>query len=184
MADQASGIFSPFLRRRRIAAALPFLKGRVLDYGCGIGALTEYFSPENYIGIDDDKASLSIAKKTHPAYVFLYTDELCMIEGVFDSIALLAVIEHVHDAEILLRLLGSLLEQNGSIVLTTPLPMAGLLHRFGACIGLFSKEAHNDHKAFYGHKEIAAMAQSAGFGIAVEKRFLFGMNQLCILKKK
>ncbi len=184
MADQASGILSPFLRRRRIAAALPFLKGRVLDYGCGVGALAEFFSPESYIGVDDDAVSLAIAKKEHPAYIFLFKDNIGMRVGSFNSVALLAVIEHVNDGESLLRLLGSLLVKDGSIVLTTPLPMAGSLHRFGACMGLFSREAHEDHKNFYGPKEIASIARSANFRIAVKKRFLFGMNQLFVLVKK
>ena len=40
MADQgAEGLFSPFLRSRRLKAACPYIKGRVLDVGCGTGAL-------------------------------------------------------------------------------------------------------------------------------------------------
>lgn len=143
----------------------------MLDYGCGVGALAMCFSPERYVGVDDDVSSLSIANKVHPAHAFLYTDELCMIEGVFDSIALLAVIEHVHDCENLLSLLGSLLVQDGFIALTTPLPMAGFLHQLGACIGVLSKEAHKGYKTFYGHQEIATM------------NYLFGIILSSIIKR-
>ena len=41
MTDQAAeGLLSPMLRNRRIQAVKPFLRGRVLDVGCGNGALT------------------------------------------------------------------------------------------------------------------------------------------------
>jgi len=39
MADQADGFLSPFLRKKRIEMALPFIKGRVIDIGCGVGKL-------------------------------------------------------------------------------------------------------------------------------------------------
>lgn len=184
MADQASGLLSPFLRRRRIAAALPFLRGRVLDYGCGVGALAKFFSPEFYAGVDDDAASLAIAKKEHPAHVFFSKEDFSLREGPFDSIALLAVIEHVDDGGSLFRFLGTLIAPDGCIVLTTPLPAAGPLHRLGARIGLFSKEAHEDHKSLYGRDEIASMARLIDFRIAIAKRFLFGMNQLFVLERK
>ena len=40
MADQgAEGWLSPWLRMQRIKAAQPYLSRRVLDFGCGSGAL-------------------------------------------------------------------------------------------------------------------------------------------------
>ena len=37
----AEGLFSSFLRVRRMKAALPYLQGKVLDSGCGIGKWTD-----------------------------------------------------------------------------------------------------------------------------------------------
>lgn len=184
MGDQATGLLSPFLRARRIAAALPYLEGSVLDYGCGVGALADHIPPQRYVGVDDDAASLDIAKTLHPSHSFFISSHLDVIEGAFDTIALLAVIEHLEGCVELFKKFHSLCTQNGRMVITTPAPVAGPLHRFGANLGLFSREAHEDHKDLYGREEIALMAKSCGFYVAVEKRFLLWMNQLFVLEKK
>lgn len=46
MADQADGFLSPFLRKKRIEMALPFIKERVIDIGCGVGKLAKYVEAE------------------------------------------------------------------------------------------------------------------------------------------
>ncbi len=51
MGHQAEqGFFSPFLQRARIAAATPYLQGRVLDIGCGNGRLAAWVEPDFYLG--------------------------------------------------------------------------------------------------------------------------------------
>ena len=182
MGDQASGLLSPFLRKRRIETALPYLKGSVLDYGCGVGALAGYIMPDRYVGIDDDPASIDIAKKMFPLHTFLLTADLFSLKKTFNSIALLAVIEHVDNAVELLGKLRALCASKSVIVLTTPAPFAEPLHGIGAAIGLFSREAQKDHKRLLGYKEINSMAKTAGFHITACKRFLLGMNQLFVLE--
>ena len=48
----------------------------VLDYGCGVGRLSELFNPELYTGIDISPEMLKIARKTHPEYTFLDLGEI------------------------------------------------------------------------------------------------------------
>ena len=67
MADQASeGRISPFLRKSRLKAAAPHLSGKVLDVGCGAGALARHVSPLLYCGIDIDEESIAIARRDFP----------------------------------------------------------------------------------------------------------------------
>lgn len=67
MADQGSeGIFSPYLRSKRFEAAVPHLKGRVLDVGCGSGGLAEMIPSSQYWGVDSDKESIDLAHKKIP----------------------------------------------------------------------------------------------------------------------
>ena len=70
MADQAKGLLSPWLRKKRIEMVYPFLKGKVLDVGCGIGFLSQFIDPEHYLGIDIDEESLGIAHLKNPSKRF------------------------------------------------------------------------------------------------------------------
>ena len=143
MANQANGILSPWLRRQRINAALPYLKGRVLDYGCGIGVLSNFISLENYLGVDIDEGSLEIARLNNPTKRF---EKECPKGEIFDTIALIAVIEHIDEPATFLSSLKPLLAPKGNIVLTTPYAPITWMHFFGVRIGLFSKEASDEHK--------------------------------------
>lgn len=183
VADQARGKLSPFLRSRRLAAALPHLAGRVLDYGCGTGALAGIIPAERYAGTDPDEESLAIARKSHPEHGFYHPDDPALSNRKFDSIALLAVLEHVDDRAGFLRALGGMLSENGRIVLTTPGPAAGPVHSAGSALGLFSREASEEHGSLIGGRAMKLIAREAGFRITLKRRFLLGMNQLFVLEK-
>ena len=119
MADQVAGLFSPWLRKKRIEAARPFLAGQILDYGCGIGVLAANIEPSNYLGVDIDMESIEIATKTYPQHRFV--NQLPEKES-YDIIVALAVVEHVSNPANLLCKLSNLLNNNGKIVVTTPHP--------------------------------------------------------------
>ena len=183
MADQARGILSPFIRKRRIGAALPHLGGRVLDYGCGTGSLADYFPPDRYFGTDRDEESLITARLHHPGYGFYLPPDIGLLEMKFDSIAVLAVLEHVPDRVKFLRMLGGFLAESGKIVLTTPHPLSGGVHSAGSRLGLFSREAFEEHGSLVDGGEMALLASAAGMVITHSRRFLIGMNQLFLLER-
>jgi len=183
MGDQASGKLSPFLRQRRIAAAAPFLAGRVLDYGCGAGALADHIGPELYAGVETDVESLNRARREHPRHRFYHPVEFDGHGRAFDTIALLAVIEHIEDRAGFLRDLVRFLAPGGRVVLTTPHPLAGPIHGAGAKAGLFSREAGEEHGSLVGKKGMMRLAAEAGFIVTARRRFLLGLNQLFILEQ-
>src|SRR5882724_4256798 len=78
MADQLTGLLSPFLRSRRIAAVEPFLgKGRLLDIGCGTGTLANHVNSTRYLGVDQDEESIAIAKNLFPTNRWPGGDRTC-----------------------------------------------------------------------------------------------------------
>jgi 2-polyprenyl-3-methyl-5-hydroxy-6-metoxy-1,4-benzoquinol methylase len=184
MANQVNGLLSPYLRDKRIKSALPYLKGKVLDFGCGIGKLSEYIEDENYIGIDIDEESIKIAKKFYPNKQFYLDNEFEEIKDAlrFDSIVSLAVIEHVKNPHDFLLELKSLLNQKGSIVLTTPHPYSDWIHDIGSSIGFFSKHANEEHEELIDKNKMAKLSKESGMDLKVFKRFLFGVNQLFVLQ--
>ena len=164
MADQGSGgLLSPFLRSRRIAAVKPFLRGRVLDLGCGSGKLAAIVPPDRYLGVDTDEYSLGRARTAYPDHAF--RGSLPPREEQFDTVAALAFIEHIPDPAEALREMAVRLRSRpaSSIVCTTPHPSVEKLHALGARAGLFSREANEEHEALLDRRR---MEESPGIRFA------------------
>ena len=179
MSDQANGLLSPWLRQKRLNKVLPYLTGKVLDFGCGIGALADYCDADGYVGVDIDKASLEVAKERHPACFF--SDKVP--ETVrFDSIVSMAVIEHLEDPKQLLRIFRGVLSPTGTVILTTPHPVSDYVHSLGSKLGIFSSSADEEHEALLNHSKMGIICAAADLTIVKYEKFLFGMNQLFLLR--
>jgi len=186
MADQVTGLLSPFLRSRRIAAVTPFLdQGRLLDIGCGTGMLARHVDSTRYLGVDSDEESIAIAKRRFPAHRFLMLAEFAQSHDkmLFDQIVALAVIEHVDDPQKWLVWLRALLKPGGRVVLTTPHPSVRGFHELGARIGLFSREGAMEHRELINRGRMIQLAETSGFRIRHFRRFLSGCNQRFVLER-
>lgn len=182
MPDQAAGLLSPLLRARRTAAARPFLKGRVLDVGCGTGALAARVAPDRYDGADTDAESLRLARRAHPKHRFhAIGPDGALPAGQFDTVVALATVEHVPDVPAFLARLRDRLAPKGRILLTTPSPSLGWAHRLGAKLGIFSREAAAEHHELLDDEALARHAAAAGLRVERADQFLAGANQLFIL---
>jgi len=179
--DQArQGLLSPLLRQRRIRAARPHLHGSVLDFGCGSGALARFISPKSYVGVDRDPESIRIARQRFPEHCFIGA----LPDGRrFDCVAALAIIEHLTQPADVMEQLRCLLNPGGTVVLTTPHRAFDRLHTFSALIGLLSPEAADEHQHLFDRARLAAVAASAGYEIRLYRRFLLGINQLCVMER-
>ncbi|PWB38882.1 MAG: methyltransferase type 11 [Parcubacteria group bacterium] len=180
MADQVEGLLSGYLRKSRAELARPFLKGTILDFGCGVGYLAGFVPNSKYIGVDRDRESLHVAKKNYPQHVFI---EQLPPSGSYDTIIALAVIEHLPDPKALLSVLSALLAEGGKIIITTPHPVSDNVHWFGAKLGIFSRAAHEEHEHLFDKKSFNLILPASGLEILEYRRFLFGMNQLFVIGK-
>lgn len=179
MSDQTAGLLSPWLRSQRMVVVKSYMHGKILDFGCGVGELTSYCGQDSYLGFDIDAESLEIAKRNHPGYRF--SNDL--LKERFDTIVLLAVLEHLKKPEDTLGELAPNLEDNGRIIVTTPHSMTRIIHSTGAHLGLFSKDACEDHEAFLDYADVCSIAAKAGLVVSKYMRFLYRMNQLFILER-
>lgn len=183
MADQGSeGLLSPYLRNQRLKAALPFLKGRILDFGCRSGALASLVPAENYSGVDVDDECVRAARRAFPHHQFMTS--LAGQDADFDTVVSLAVIEHVADPADFLRELKSHLARkpDARIVCTTPHPSIDWVHAAGARIGLFSWSAHQEHQALLDADALRRAGREAGLEMVEYRRFLFGANQIAAFR--
>ncbi len=181
MADQgAEGLLSPWLREKRLSAARPYLRGRVLDFGCGSGALAALVPSDRYLGVDRDEPSLQQALMQFPQHRF--TADMPAPEDKFDSVISLAVIEHVSDPAGLLDSLSAHLRESNEarLVVTTPHPSVDWVHDLGAAIGLFSKHANEEHEALLDRGKLESAGRHAGLKLVAYRRFLLGANQIAV----
>jgi 2-polyprenyl-3-methyl-5-hydroxy-6-metoxy-1,4-benzoquinol methylase len=161
---------------RRAAA---HIRGRVLDFGCGTGQLAGSLAPEHYIGYEIDPGSLAEARERYPDHLF--SDRLPSVTEKFDTIVLLAVIEHLPNPYHALQDLRQRLRRGGHIVLTTMTPACRRLHETGAMLGLFSAEAASEHHALLDRNDLHRMACSLGMSLTHYRRFLCAGNQLAVM---
>jgi SAM-dependent methyltransferase len=185
MADQATeGLLSPFLRRQRLNAVKPYLSGRILDVGCGSGALSMLVPADRYLGVERDEASLQQARLKFPNHQFV--SKIPESSEKFDSIVSLAVIEHVSDpAQFLRELAGSLIDNPASrLIITTPHPSVDWIHDIGSVIGLFSKHANEEHEDLLDRGKLELAGSKAGLKLISYHRFLLGANQIVVYAKE
>lgn len=176
--DDNAGLLTGFLAAQRYKVARPHLRGKVLDFGCANGLLTQWCKPDAYLGVDIDAASIDIARRERPG--FRFETELPAGEQ-FDTIVALALIEHVKDPSGLLATLRPLLSSAGAMVITTPHPRMEWAHTVGAKVHLFSHEAHEEHEDLINLELMKKVAADAGLAVTHYQRFLFGANQLFLI---
>ncbi len=176
--DERGGSLSMWLQRRRLEIGVPYLRGRVLDFGSHRGVLTQYCRPDDYLGVEIDAESIAAAREAHPDYRFVTE----LPEGEkFDTVAAFALIEHIDDPGTLLAQWAEVLAPGGQIVLTTPHPKFEWIHTVGAKVGLFSNHAHDDHEDLIDRKQMSQLGAPSGLVVEAYRRFLFGANQLFVL---
>ena len=187
------GLLSPYLRNKRTSIVLPYLKGDILDIGCGPGRNLELMRERNipfssYTGIEIDENLIQKLSAKYPDSKFYKVDldsEKIPVDRKFDTIVLLAVIEHIFNLKFLFVQLASLLKPNGRIILTTPTPFGNdIVHKIGTSIGLFDKEGgQDDHIAIFNRKRLEILGEEIGLSIKNYKTFQLGCNQLAVYQK-
>lgn len=176
----SQGLLSPFLQKQRLAAARPHIRGTVLDIGCGDGALAEFSTSHEYVGVDQDPATLLIAKSKRPEFEFCA--ELSDETRRFDTVVALAVIEHIANPAEVLKKWASYLNEGGHLILTTPKPSLEWAHELGAKVGLFSHDAAEEHETLIDRSAMEDMLVGTGLEISEYRTFLAGANQLFVIK--
>jgi SAM-dependent methyltransferase len=160
----------------RVRAALPHCRGRLLDIGCGNNLLVRTYG--NGIGVD-----------VHPypeIHARCDSSRLPFKDGAFDSIALLACLNHITRRKETLDECRRVLRPGGRVLITM----------IPAWVGIFShriRKSHDPDQLNRGmaHDEdwglsaaaIVRMVGNAGFRLILHRRFMWRLNNLYIAER-
>ncbi|WP_424962317.1 class I SAM-dependent methyltransferase [Ekhidna sp.] len=104
--------------------AKPYIKGNLLELGCGEGRGVELLAPlaNSYIGIDKIKSVIDNLEQKYSYYKFLsgVFPPFPFEDNSFDTIITFQVIEHVKDDEGFIKEIHRVLTPGGRALITTP----------------------------------------------------------------
>ena len=146
----SKALLTPFLRRMRINAISKFVSGNILDIGCGDSYIINVLKNRiyDYHGFDIQfcvpEATIELVKRYNVNFKFheldIEHDEMPQLNMKFDTIIMMAVIEHLKDPDNILTQLPKYLKEGGRLIITTPTPFADIIHNLGSKINIFTNE--------------------------------------------
>jgi hypothetical protein len=149
------------LQKFRFARVKNILNGDVLDFGGNEGELSQFVQGE---------------------YTIVNYDHSPMIGKKFDTIVLLAVIEHINveDVYSIFNKFSYHLNKEGKIILTTPTPQSKWLLELLAGLHILDKQNIEEHKHYWDKKDLNDLAIKNGFKVMKYEKFQLGFNQFSI----
>lgn len=104
--------------------AKPYVKGKMLELGCGEGRGIELLAPlaEQYTAIDKIESVIEKLKLNYPSYRFEsgHFPPIPFPDNSFDTIVTFQVIEHIQDDELFVKEIQRILRPGGTALITTP----------------------------------------------------------------
>lgn len=182
-------LLTELLQSGRIAMVEEYVRGNVLDLGCGHAPLLDRCAARigSYVGVDRSRDLVDDCARRHPDHRFECLDlerDRLDLGARFDVVVMLALIEHVGNQLHLFEQVRDSLAPGGAAVLTTPTVWGNdFVHRAGAAIGWFSAEAAGDHCVIYDRRRLEHVAGRVGLRLLRHRTFQFGCNQLAVLAR-
>ncbi len=173
------------LRQERIDACVPYVRGRLLDVGCGENLLVKAYadSPASGPGIGVD------------VFPWPGVNALCdsrrlpFPDGSFDTAALIACLNHIPDREQVLNEVHRVLVPGGRLIVTMIDPFVGYwAHRVTHILdtdpdGCERERKPGEHWGLWSN-EVRRLLAEAGFAVRRHRRFVYGMNQLFVAEAR
>jgi 2-polyprenyl-3-methyl-5-hydroxy-6-metoxy-1,4-benzoquinol methylase len=151
----------------------PYLKGNILDLGCGEGRLvrrlSEYPHVTRTLGIDvsSEAIKLALQKNKTPKTEFAVTasNNLPCGKDCFDLVASTDVMEHLLDVECTLMEINRVLKKDGFLFITTT--DFNFLKKLLIAVFKFDEYFYptTPHIRFFTHKTLKAMLNKTGFKV-------------------
>ena len=162
------------LARRRLMAVLPHVSGRLLDVGCGSNRLVRHYA--NGVGID-------VYPWPGADFVVPDTATLQWESGSFDTITIIAALNHIPNRVAVLNECRRLLRPGGRVVITMLTPRTSRVwHWLRAPWDADQKERGMQPGEVYGFtsNQLLDLFKRAGFTLLSSRRFMLGLNRVYV----
>lgn len=147
---------------------------RILDAGCGNGALSHYLQGQGFsvVGCDADRAGIEMARKGNSGAEFrqasVYDSPGMLGETGFDAVISTEVVEHLFFPAALPRFARSVLKPGGHLIVTTP--YHGYLKNLLICLAGKWDSHHTSlwdggHIKFWSYRTLSALLHENGFDV-------------------
>lgn len=159
----------------RIAAVLPHIRGRLLDVGCGTNELVRAYGGEG-VGVD-------VYPWPNVDHVVEDTADMPFEGGSFDTVTIIAALNHIPNRAKVLREAHRVLRPEGRLVVTMiPPTISRVWHTLRKPWDADQHERGMQPGEVYGLKshEVRALLEDAGFAVDADRGFMLGVNRLTI----
>jgi SAM-dependent methyltransferase len=162
----------------RVKTVLPHLRGHALDIGCGTNVLMKRYG--NGIGVD-------VFQFGGADLIVENTSALPFSDGEFDTICIIAALNHIPYREKVLTEAYRLLKPGGRIIITMiPNAMSRIWHFVRSPWDRDQHERGMEHDEVYGlsQHEVRTLLTQASFEVTQEIPFMLYLNTMTIAEKK
>jgi SAM-dependent methyltransferase len=156
----------------------------LLDVGCYDGWLLGRVRDRVSLAVGLDRKLPAGLRPERRNYLILSdtTTGLPFPDRSFSRVSLLAVFEHLHQKEEVIREISRVLAPAGRVILTVPGSridgLLAILIRLGLADGMSLEEHHGFQAA-----DTPALFEAAGFVLVTRQRFQLGLNNLFVFEK-
>ena len=159
------------LEEERLNAVWPEISGRLLDVGAGPNTLVRQYG--NGVGVDvfDWGGGVLVVEDT---------SELPFEDGSFDTITMIACLNHIPYREAVLGEVRRLIRPGGRLIVTMINPVLGSV---GHALWWYSEDKHRGgmkegEVGGMWTRDVVALCRAAAFELVRHKRFVYGLNHL------
>ena len=176
--------FDRFLQGWRARVARPWIPpgSQVLDIGCHQGeflkSLGDQIGPS--IGIDP-----LASPEAGPSYQILaetFREPVSFSDRCFDTIVMLATLEHIRDKDPLGRECHRLLRPGGRVIISVPSPFVDRIVDLLTLLRLADGMSLDEHHG-YDPRATPELFERHGFSLEHRRTFQFGLNHLFVFRK-